>query len=138
MKTRSAVAALALLAGVVATSDGAFAQAGTRAEMLKTLPSGVTVTDWYKQSVYDPNDSKIGDVKDVLVSTDGKIDALIVGVGGFLGAGEKDVAVPFTAIKHTEKNNKVYLTMDTTKDALKAAPGFKYDSNTTKWVPDNK
>jgi sporulation protein YlmC with PRC-barrel domain len=137
MKTRSALAALALLAGV-ATSDGAFAQTPSHADILKTLPSGVTVTDWYKQSVYDPNDSKIGEVKDVLVSTDGKIEALIVGVGGFLGAGEKDVAVPFSAIKHTEKNNKVYLTMNTTKDALKAAQGFKYDKATTKWVPDTK
>ncbi|HLH88874.1 MAG TPA: PRC-barrel domain-containing protein [Xanthobacteraceae bacterium] len=138
MKTRSALAAMALLAGVIATSDGALAQAGTHAEMLKTLPSGVTVTDWYKQNVYDPNDSKIGEVKDVLVSTDGRIEALIVAVGGFLGAGEKDVAVAFSAIKHTEKNNKVYLTMNTTKDELKAAPGFKYDKKTTKWVPDNK
>ena len=36
------------------------------------------------------------------------------------------------------KDNKVYLTMDTTKDALKSAPGFKYDGNTTTWVLDSK
>src|SRR5579871_5792935 len=126
--------ALALSAGVLLASPGAFAQgAAGHAEVMNSVPAGVTVTDWYKQSVYDPSDSKIGEVMDVLVSQDGKITALMVGVGGFLGAGEKDVAVPFSAIKHTEKNNKVYLTMDTTKDALKAAPGFKYDKNTTKW-----
>jgi hypothetical protein len=34
------------------------------------------------------------------------------------------------------KDNKVYLTMNTTKDALKAAPGFKYDRDKTAWVPD--
>ncbi len=61
---------------------------------------------------------------------------MIVGVGGFLGAGEKDVAVNFNSIKQTMKNDKVYLTMDTTKDALKRAPGFKYDSTKTTWVPD--
>jgi PRC-barrel domain len=61
---------------------------------------------------------------------------LIVGVGGFLGAGEKDVAVPFSAVKHTMKNQKIYLTMDTTKDALKSAPGFKYDREKTTWVPE--
>jgi PRC-barrel domain len=72
---------------------------------------------------------------DVLVSPDGRATALIVGVGGFLGAGEKDVAVPFSAVKHTMKNQKIYLTMDTTKDALKAAPGFKYDRERTSWVP---
>jgi FtsP/CotA-like multicopper oxidase with cupredoxin domain len=48
----------------------------------------------------------------------------------------KDVAVPFTAVKHTTRDNKVYLTMDTTKDALKSAQGFKYDRDRTTWVPD--
>ena len=139
MKAFPTFTVLALSAGVLLASPGAFAQgAAGHAEVMSSVPTGVTVTDWYKQSVYDPSDAKIGEVKDVLVSQDGKISALMVGVGGFLGAGEKDVAVPFNAIKHTEKNNKVYLTMDTTKDALKAAPGFKYDKNTTKWVPDKK
>ena len=136
MKTIPTLTALALSAGVLLASNGAFAQAGSRAEVLNSIPAGVTVTDWYKQSVYDPSDSKIGEIMDVLVTPEGNVSTLIVGVGGFLGAGEKDVAVPFKAIKHTEKNNKVYLTMNTTKDALKAAPGFKYDKNTTKWVAD--
>jgi hypothetical protein len=35
------------------------------------------------------------------------------------------------------KDNKPYLTLDTNKDALKSAPGFKYDSTKTTWVPDN-
>jgi sporulation protein YlmC with PRC-barrel domain len=108
-----------------------------KAEMLSTPPKdSVTVTDWYKQSVYDPSDTKIGEIMDVLVSPDGRMTALIVGVGGFLGAGEKDVAVPFNAVKHTMKNQKVYLTMDTTKDALKAAPGLKYDREKTTWIPE--
>jgi hypothetical protein len=37
------------------------------------------VTDWYKQSVYDPSNSKIGEIMDVLLSPDGKVNALIVG-----------------------------------------------------------
>ncbi len=124
---------------VAALSTTAFAQlAGSgRGELMTTIPTtSKTVTDWYKQDVYDPNTNKIGQIMDVLVSADGKVNALIVGVGGFLGAGEKDVAVGFDAVKPTNKNNKIYLTMDTTKDALKAAPGFKYDSNLTTWVPD--
>ena len=109
-----------------------------RPEMMSSIPnSSATVTDWYKQNVYDPSDTKIGEIMDVLMSPDGKATTLIVGVGGFLGAGEKDVAVPFTAVKHTMKNQKVYLTMDTTKDALKAAPGFKYDREKTTWIPAN-
>jgi sporulation protein YlmC with PRC-barrel domain len=113
--------------------------AAGRTELMTSVPgSSKTVTDWYKQDVYDPSNSKIGQIADVLVSSNGQVNALIVGVGGFLGAGEKDVAVPFDAIKPTKKDNKTYLTMDTTKDALKAAPGFKYDSDKTAWVPDKK
>jgi len=63
----------------------------------------------------------------------------IVGVGGFLGAGEKDVSVPFDAVRITTKdNNKWYLVMNTTKDELKNASGFTYDKEATTWVPDKK
>jgi sporulation protein YlmC with PRC-barrel domain len=95
----------------------------------------MTVTNWYKQNVYDPGDNKIGDVKDVLVSEDGKVTALIISVGGFLGIGEKDVAVPFSSVKQKMKDGKSYLTLDTTKEALKSAPGFTYDSKTMMWAP---
>ena len=125
---------------LIALSAGALMIAGTAmaaGEIMTSIPpSSLTVTDWYKQSVYDPNNNKVGEIMDVLVSSDGKVNALIVGVGGFLGAGEKDVAVNFTAVKKTMKNDKIYLTMSTTKDALKSAPGFRYDSNQTTWVPD--
>jgi sporulation protein YlmC with PRC-barrel domain len=126
--------------GALLAGSAAFAQtmsAGSGA-LLSTIPTrSMTVTDWYKQDVYDPNNNKIGKVDDVLVSADGHVNALIVGVGGFLGAGEKDVAVDFNNVKQNENNNNVRLTMNTTKDALKSAPGFKYDSQTTTWVPDN-
>jgi len=130
---------IALSAGALMAATAAFAQpvASGRGEFMNNVPANsATVTDWYKQSVYDPSDNKIGEIMDVLMSPDGHATALIVGVGGFLGAGEKDVAVPFSAVKHTMKNNKIYLTMDTTKDALKSAPGVKYDKDKTSWVPD--
>jgi sporulation protein YlmC with PRC-barrel domain len=129
----------AICAGLLFASTAAFAQpvSSGRTEIMTSVPTNsATVTDWYKQTVYDPSDNKIGEIMDVLVSPDGRATALIVGVGGFLGAGEKDVAVPFSAVKHTMKDKKIYLTMDATKDALKAAPGFKYDREKTSWVPD--
>ena len=88
-----------------------------------------------QQDVYDPSNSKIGKIDDVLVSDGGKVNALVIGVGGFLGAGEKEVAVPFTAVKWSTKDNKKYLTMAATKDELKSAQGLKYDSDKTAWVP---
>jgi hypothetical protein len=82
--------------------------------------------------------NKIGEVRDVLVDRDGKVHALIVGVGGFLGVGEKDVAVAFNAVQFkTKDSNKWYPVMNTTKDALKSAPGLKYDRTAMTWVPEN-
>jgi hypothetical protein len=46
--------------------------------------------------------------------------------------------VSFNAIKAEKKNDKAYLTLNTTKDALKSAPGFKYDRQSTTWVPDKE
>ncbi len=85
---------LALGAGLLVATGSAMAAT----DLMTSIPSNsVTVTDWYKQDVYDPQNNKIGQVMDVLVSPDGKVNSLIVGVGGFLGAGEKDVAVDFSA-----------------------------------------
>ncbi|KJC62431.1 hypothetical protein UP10_03690 [Bradyrhizobium sp. LTSPM299] len=97
-----------------------------------------TVTNYYKQSVYDPKENKIGDVDDVLVNKEGRVTGLVIGVGGFLGAGEKDVIVPFTSVKTQKKNDKWWLSLDETKDNLKSAPGFTYDKASTAWVPEKK
>jgi len=63
---------------------------------------------------------------------------MIIAVGGFLSMGEKDVAVPISSIRSSEKNNKSYLVLNTTKEALKSAPGFTYDKTRTAWVPAAK
>ena len=49
---------------------------------------------------------------------------------------EKEVAVPFSAVKHAMKDDKVYLTMDASKDALKAAPRLKYEKETISRISD--
>jgi sporulation protein YlmC with PRC-barrel domain len=137
---------IALAAAIAATLTG-FAQAqqsqttgaAPSAQQTTTLrslpPEASTVTNWYKQNVYDPTEEKIGEISDVLVDRDGKIGAFIVSVGGFLGVGEKHVAVPFNAVQGTHKNGKWWLTMNTTKDALKSAAGYKYDKTKTTWEP---
>jgi sporulation protein YlmC with PRC-barrel domain len=139
---------LALTAALlVLTTTAASAQApqrtqpatGSTVQTMTSIPANsVTVNHWYKQNVYDPSDNKIGEIMDVLVSRDGNINALIIGVGGFLGIGEKDVAVPFNAVQvKTKDNNKWYLVMNTTKDALKSAKGFKYDRSAMTWEPED-
>jgi sporulation protein YlmC with PRC-barrel domain len=95
----------------------------------------ITVTNWYKQNIFDTAGNKIGEVEDVLVSADGKISALLVGVGGFLSIGEKVVAISFPSVKSTLRDGKMLLTMSASKDALKAAPGYSYDRATMTWKP---
>jgi hypothetical protein len=113
------------------------APSGSNAKIMTDAPANaVTITDYYKQTVNDPQNNKIGDVDDVLVTSDGRVNALVIGVGGFLGIGEKHVLVPFTAVKMDRKDNKVTLVMNSSKDELKAAPGFRYDRTKTAWVKE--
>ena len=122
-------------------STAALAQApmsAGSAEIFTRLPVGTSVTNFYKQNVYDPSDNKIGDVEDFLIDKEGRVTAMIIGVGGFLGMGEKDVAVPFSSVTASEKSNKWYLVLNTNKEALKAAPGFAYDKTKTTWTPAAK
>jgi sporulation protein YlmC with PRC-barrel domain len=130
--------ALATTAANAQAPQSAPRQAVPAAQILATMPANsVTITHWYKQNIYDPGDNKIGEIMDVLVDREGKATALIIGVGGFLGMGEKDVAVPFDAVHATTKdNNKWYLVMNSTKDALKSAKGFKYDRTNMTWIPE--
>jgi sporulation protein YlmC with PRC-barrel domain len=121
-------------------TNGAGAPATTPAsattQVLTTLPQEVTtVTNYYKQNVYDPSDAKIGEISNVLLNKQGKVDAFMVAVGGFLGVGEKDVAVPFDAIHATQKDGEWYLTMNARKDALKNARGYKFDKVKSTWQP---
>jgi sporulation protein YlmC with PRC-barrel domain len=140
MKLSYAALALALASTTASAQapQNASRQNLPSAQIMTSIPTeNVTVTHWYKQNVYDPSDNKIGEIMDVLVTREGKVEAFIIGVGGFLGMGEKDVAVPFNAVHATTKdNNKWYLVMNSTKDALKSAKGFKYDRNAMTWIPE--
>lgn len=67
----------------------------------------------------------IGDVTDLVFADDGRIAAVVVGVGGFLGIGEKSVAVDFSDLEFTvAADNTERWILPTTADELKAAPDF--------------
>jgi sporulation protein YlmC with PRC-barrel domain len=78
-------------------------------------------------NVYNQKDESVGEITDIALKGN-QIDALILSVGGFLGMGEHYVAVSpaSVSVKHDTKNDKWTATMNTTKEALKAAPEFKY------------
>jgi sporulation protein YlmC with PRC-barrel domain len=93
--------------------------------------------------VLGPDNAKVGSVNDLLLDKSGKIDGLIIGVGGFLGIGEKNVAIDMSAFHVVPYNasttgtgstssaslddpTRVNLKVSWTKDELKAAPDFQY------------
>ena len=122
--------------GALAKSDRAEAAAtDAQTETLSTIPTtAASANRWLKQDVYDTAGNKIGEVDDLIVADNQSIEAAIVSVGGFLGIKEKYVAVPINAIRPTERNGKWRLIMNTTKEVLKSAPGFKYDRSQEIWT----
>jgi sporulation protein YlmC with PRC-barrel domain len=138
MVTRlTSAATIIVLMSVAPMAQSAPSTVGPSARFIPTVPADVTtVTNYLKQNVYDPSNNKIGDILDLVVEKDGRITAAMVGVGGFLGLGQKNVVIPFDALTVSQKNNHRRLTLNTTKDALKSAPGFTYDRATDTWVSD--
>src|SRR3954453_8165881 len=53
--------------------------------------------------VYNNSNEKIGEIRGVLLDQSGKAEAVVIGVGGFLGMGERDVALPFSEIKFVDQ-----------------------------------
>ena len=83
--------------------------------------------DLIGQTVYAPDKAKIGSISDLILSKDGKsVEGFVIGVGGFLGIGEKSVALKMDKLKMTSgANGAMELSMDMTKDELTNTPTFK-------------
>ena len=80
-------------------------------------------------SIQNNGNETIGDIDDVVLTDAGAVKAYVVSVGGFLGMGTKYVAIDPRAVVLTHQDEKTWkATMNATKDQLKAAPQYKYES----------
>jgi len=78
------------------------------------------------KSVVNADNESIGDVNDLVTDQNGKIIAIVVGAGGFLGIGEKDVAIRFEDVKLArDENNDVKIIADLDKETLASAPDYQ-------------
>ncbi len=95
-------------------------------DKLVGLGSEVAASDLLNQKVKNPANETVGDINDLSIGTDGKIAAVIIGVGGFLGMGEKNVSLPYDQLTFS-RDAKGYLivTVNITKDSLQSAPEWK-------------
>jgi putative membrane protein len=75
-------------------------------------PNHIMGSDLRGTTVYGANNENIGEIDDIVLERDGNIAAVIVGVGGFLGIGEKKVAIPFPALEIQEQGRANMATTD--------------------------
>ena len=80
---------------------------------------------WIGQTLYNQASENVGSVSDLVIGQNGQIDAVVVGVGGFLGIGEKMVAIPFSAVQAaTDTDGNTKLMVQLSKDDFNKAPEF--------------
>lgn len=120
--------------GAAGTTQGATTGSsgtlGTGGTVSGTYLSEQTANHWLAshymgKTVYGPNNERVGDINDIVIDRAGTTTAIIVGVGGFLGMGEKNVAVPFSALQLNQRDGRDELHMNVTKGDLEKAPAFK-------------
>lgn len=115
----TAVALLLTIGPSLAAETGVFLEPATKAAF---------ASDLIGSTVYDRSGDEaqaLGEINDLIVEDNASVSAAIIGVGGFLGMGEKDVAVSFGALEiTTDDDGNRYVILQTTKEQLEAAPVF--------------
>ena len=111
-------------AACVLAEASVIATTGVTVEELKTIALGWSAKKQILgKPVYNDKDEKVGDVDDLIIAPDSSVSYAIIGVGGFLGLGERQVAIPVNHFKNSE--GRIVLP-GATKDALQAMPSFQY------------
>jgi sporulation protein YlmC with PRC-barrel domain len=109
------------------SADAAAPAGGATGFIAEQTEDQIAASSYIGQSVYNSSDESIGEINDVIFSKDGSVEAAVIGVGGFLGIGEKNVAVPLEtiAVATVPDSDDLKLTTQETAESLKAAPEFK-------------
>ena len=115
--TLTAVAALMIAVSPLAAETPNFIPEQNQSEVLGT--------DFVGTQVVSKDNQPLGKIANLVFDQSGHIELAVIGVGGFLGIGEKEIAVPFDAVTSEVIDNKHVFTIDLTKEQLKAAPAFK-------------
>jgi len=123
--TASNAAASANNEPAATTTDNTATAAIDKASLTELPVDKISTNDFVGTTVYGADDAKVGEIGDVVLSTDKKVDAVIVDVGGFLGMGEKQVAVGLEKLKFmADKDGNRYLYTNFTKDQLEAQTAY--------------
>jgi Bacterial protein of unknown function (DUF937)/PRC-barrel domain len=107
------------------TGTGPVATPGKLTFLTKPQPDWTPAGAFHNKDVYNRAGERIGSVKDLLIGPDGRVHAVVLGVGRFLGIGEKDVAVPMSVLNIERRDDGARINVDIAKEALQAAPAFE-------------
>jgi hypothetical protein len=79
-------------------------------------------TDLLGKSLFDSSDQRVGEIEDLLIGSDGTVRAAVVDIGGFLGVGERPVAIRWPQLEISQLEERI--AVSATKDQLAALPRF--------------
>jgi hypothetical protein len=119
-------------------TSGTQAPAGTSGKvtyLTKAAPDWTPIAVLYQQDINNKAGEKIGTIKDLMVGRDGRVHAAVLSVGRFLGLGEKDVAVPITALEIERRVDGNRVTIDVMKETLQLAPAFESGTDRVRLKP---
>jgi uncharacterized protein YrrD len=106
-------------------SDASKSTIGSASTISSQKPDQLLATKLKGADVMGADDKKIGDVSDLLFSKDGKLEAYVISVGGFLGVGAKEVALAPSAVQLAQDKDNWTLKVSASKDQLTQAPNFE-------------
>lgn len=104
---------------------GAQKRAQHRGYIDSTPANSMRVSDLIGADVVSTGGESIGPVDDVIFDQNGQAVAIVIGVGGFLGLGEKRVAIGWDDVRRSGSSDKMELRIDATRKALSSAPEFE-------------
>jgi len=147
MRTRVALLALLLSSGLSAaaaqtTSPAPAPSAGATASVT------ATAAQWRSSkliglNVYNEQNEKLGDISEVLMDTSGKVTGIVIGVGGFLGIGQRDIMVGMDKLKFVNEPVRTNTAANTAPATGGPAPTATSGTSTTvgaterRWYPDH-
>ncbi|MCB1883284.1 MAG: PRC-barrel domain-containing protein [Geminicoccaceae bacterium] len=135
MRTLPLAAALALLAGPALAQTAPVYQSYEEhdGDFAGTVAGGFTADQLMDKDLYGAGGKEVGEIEDLLIGQDGKsVDAVIAEVGGFLGIGQRKVAVPLDSVQHGSDGG---LTVNMTEDQLKELPAMEEEDGV--WKADD-
>jgi len=93
---------------------------------MDTAPgNGIHASNLIGATVTTAGDEEVGAVSDLIIDQDGQVVGLVIGVGGFLGMGEKDVAIGWDSVQRTGNADELELRIDQSRESLQSAPEFE-------------